>query len=130
LPVTVHLAIGTDVVHMHPRANGAALGAASFYDFRLLTAVVSEMGDGGVYCNIGSAVLLPEVFLKCLTVARNLGQPVTGFTTANLDMLQHYRPLTNVVHRPTAGHGRGLHLTGHHELMVPLLAQAILEALP
>jgi len=129
VPVTVHLAIGTDVVHMHPRADGAALGAATFHDFRLLTALVSELGDGGVYCNIGSAVLLPEVFLKCLTVARNLGRPVTGFTTANLDMLQQYRPLTNVVHRPTAGHGRGLSLIGHHELLVPMLAQAVIEAL-
>ncbi|MBI3977221.1 MAG: hypothetical protein HY331_03455 [Chloroflexi bacterium] len=129
LPVTVHVAIGTDIVHMHPAADGRALGNATFRDFRLLAAVVVDLGDGGVYLNVGSAVVLPEVFLKALTVARNLGHPVHDFTTVNLDMQQSYRALQNVVGRPTIGSGRGFCLTGHHELMIPLLAQAILEEL-
>lgn len=130
VPVTVHVSIGSDVVHMHPRASGAALGAASFADFRRFAALVAQLGDGGVYLNVGSAVVLPEVFLKAITVARNLGSPVQGLVTVNMDMLQHYRPLTNVVHRPTMGHGQGYALTGHHELMLPLLGQALLEGLP
>lgn len=129
IPVTVHVAIGTDIIHMHPATDGRALGNATYRDFRLLAGVVSQLGDGGVYLNVGSAVVLPEVFLKALTIARNLGHPVFDFTTVNLDMLQHYRALENVVSRPTGGSGRGYRLTGHHELMVPLLAQAILEEL-
>lgn len=129
IPVTVHVAIGTDIVHMHPSAQGWAIGAASFHDFRLLADVVSHLGGGGVYLNVGSAVLLPEVFLKALTIAHNLGYEISDFVTVNLDMQQHYRPLQNVVRRPTAGSGRGYALTGHHEIMIPLLVQAVLEGL-
>ena len=137
IPATVHVAIGTDIVHMHPLADGAAIGAASLADFRLLTAIVADLGGGGVYLNVGSAVILPEIFLKALTIARNLGYPVEDFTTANLDMQQHYRPLQNVVRRPTQsinsgptdGRGRGYALTGQHEILVPLLAQAVIERL-
>jgi len=127
IPVTVHVAIGTDITHQHPTADGAVLGAASYTDFKTLTSVVSELGDGGVYLNIGSAVLLPEVFLKALSIAQNLGYHVDNFTTANFDMQQHYRPLTNVVKRPTSGEGRGYTVTGHHEIMIPLLAAGILD---
>ncbi|HJV34874.1 hypothetical protein [Geomonas sp.] len=127
IPVTVHVAIGTDITHQHPSADGAVLGAASYTDFRILTSVVSELGDGGVYLNIGSAVLLPEVFLKALSIAQNLGHHVDHFTTANFDMQQHYRPLTNVVKRPTSGESRGYTVTGHHEIMIPLLAAGILD---
>lgn len=127
IPVTVHVAIGTDITHQHPSADGAVLGAASFTDFRIFTSVVSELGDGGVYLNIGSAVLLPEVFLKALSIAQNLGYHVDHFTTANFDMQQHYRPLTNVVKRPTSGDSRGYTVTGHHEIMIPLLAAGILD---
>jgi hypothetical protein len=129
IPLTVHVAIGTDITHQHPSADGAVLGAASYTDFRILTAVVSELGDGGVYLNIGSAVLLPEVFLKALSIAQNLGHHVDHFTTANFDMQQHYRPLTNVVKRPTSGQSRGYTVTGHHEIMIPLLAAGILDRL-
>jgi deoxyhypusine synthase len=128
-PVTVHVAIGTDIVHMHPTAQGGPIGITTFRDFRLLAAVVADLGGGGVYLNIGSAVLLPEVFLKALTLARNLGHDVSGFTTVNLDMQQHYRPLQNVVGRPTALGGKGYAITGQHELMLPLLVQAIIERL-
>jgi len=127
IPLTVHVAIGTDITHQHPSADGAVLGAASYTDFRILTSVVSELGDGGVYLNIGSAVLLPEVFLKALSIAQNLGHHVDHFTTANFDMQQHYRPLTNVVKRPTSGKSRGYTVTGHHEIMIPLLAAGILD---
>jgi hypothetical protein len=127
IPVTVHVAIGTDITHQHPSADGAVLGAASFTDFRILTSVVSQLGDGGVYLNVGSAVLLPEVFLKALSIAQNLGYHVDHFTTANFDMQQHYRPLTNVVKRPTSGDSRGYSVTGHHEIMIPLLAAGILD---
>jgi len=127
IPVTVHVAIGTDITHQHPSADGAVLGAASFTDFRIFASVVSELGDGGVYLNIGSAVLLPEVFLKALSIAQNLGYHVDHFTTANFDMQQHYRPLTNVVKRPTSGKSRGYTVTGHHEIMIPLLAAGILD---
>jgi hypothetical protein len=127
IPLTVHVAIGTDITHQHPSADGAILGAASYTDFRILTSVVSELGDGGVYLNIGSAVLLPEVFLKALSIAQNLGHHVDHFTTANFDMQQHYRPLTNVVKRPTSGKSRGYTVTGHHEIMIPLLAAGILD---
>jgi len=127
IPVTVHVAIGTDITHQHPSADGAVLGAASFTDFRIFASVVSELGDGGVYLNIGSAVLLPEVFLKALSIAQNLGHHVDHFTTANFDMQQHYRPLVNVVKRPTSGKSRGYTVTGHHEIMIPLLAAGILD---
>jgi len=129
IPLTVHVAIGTDITHQHPSADGAVLGQASYTDFRILTSVVSELGDGGVYLNIGSAVLLPEVFLKALSIAQNLGHHVDHFTTANFDMQQHYRPLTNVVKRPTSGKSRGYTVTGHHEIMIPLLAAGILDRL-
>ncbi|MFQ3581575.1 MAG: hypothetical protein SNJ67_13365 [Chloracidobacterium sp.] len=127
-PVTVHVAIGTDITHIHPTAVGAHLGAATHHDFRLLCGLVRELHDGGVYLNFGSAVILPEVFLKAVTTVRNLGYPLTTFTTVNFDFIQHYRPLTNVVRRPVAGGaGRGIALTGHHELLLPLFAAAIQE---
>ena len=129
VPATVHVALGTDIVHIHPSVDGAATGEASMKDFRLFCSVVASL-EGGVYINIGSAVILPEVFLKALTLSRNLGHRVEGFTTVNMDFIQHYRPVTNVVKRPTAGRGdRGYTLTGHHEIMVPLLHAAILEGL-
>jgi hypothetical protein len=122
---TVHAAIGTDIIHQQPTMNGAATGELSFRDFRILCDQVGKLGGSGVVMNIGSAVLLPEVFLKALTVARNLGARARGFTTANFDMIQHYRPRMNVVTRPTAGGGRGFQFTGHHEIMIPLLAGMI-----
>jgi hypothetical protein len=128
VPVTVHVALGNDVTHIHPNADGAAIGACSHTDFRLLCALVREMGGGGVYLNLGSAVLLPEAFLKAVTVVRNLGYPLDDIVTANFDFVQHYRPLTNVVRRPTEGVGRGYAITGHHEILIPLLAAAILHA--
>lgn len=127
LPVTVHVALGTDIIHMHPAADGAAIGAGSLTDFRRLAAVVAGM-EGGVYLNLGSAVILPEVFLKTVTLGRNLGHPLSDITTVNMDFLPHYRPMTNVVRRPTQKGGRGYQLIGHHEIMVPLLAAAVLEA--
>jgi hypothetical protein len=126
-PATVHVALGTDIVHMHPACDPAAVGRASHLDFRLLAGQVASLGGGGVYLNVGSAVLLPEVFLKAVTLARNLGHDLRDFTTANLDFIQSYRPSTNVVQRPTHGVGRGYSLTGHHELVVPLLAAALVE---
>ena len=128
IPVTVHVAVGTDIIHMHPSADGAAIGATSLLDFRRLTAVVAKM-EGGVYVNIGSSVILPEVFLKTLSLGRNLGHPISNITTANMDFLVHYRPQTNVVRRPTQKGGHGYSLTGHHEIMLPLLAAAVLEEL-
>ncbi len=130
IPVTVHVALGTDIIHQHPEADGAVIGEASFTDFRILTSLVSELGDGGVFLNIGSAVILPEVFLKALSIAQNLGHQVDRFTTANFDMTQHYRPLQNVVNRPTSGESRGYTVTGHHEIMLPLLASGILDRIP
>jgi hypothetical protein len=128
-PVTVHVAIGTDTPHTHPAAKGEAIGRASHQDFRLLCALVKELNDGGVYLNIGSAVLLPEVFLKAVSVVRNLKSPLANFTTVNFDFLQHYRPRVNVVERPHSGSGgKGYSITGHHELMIPLLAAALIEA--
>ena len=127
LPITVHVAIGTDIIHQHPSADGAAIGEASFTDFRRLVAIVADLGDGGVALNLGSAVILPEVFLKALTIARNLGNHVVNFTTANFDMIQQYRPLENVVKRPTQAGGHGYSFTGHHEIMIPLLAGAIVD---
>ncbi len=128
VPVTVHVALGTDIVHIHPTADGAAIGAASFYDFRLFCRLVSEL-EGGVFFLAGSAVILPEVFLKALTAVRNLGYKVERFVTVNFDFVRHYRPLTNVVSRPTMTGGRGYHITGHHEILIPLLAGALLEEL-
>jgi hypothetical protein len=128
LPVTVHVAIGTDIVHMHGSANGAAIGQATFNDFRLLAAAVSGL-TGGVYLNIGSAVLLPEVFLKAFTVAQNLGADLHDFVTVNMDMTAHYRATENVVQRPPGVGGKGYTLVGRHEIMVPLLAQAVVDAL-
>jgi hypothetical protein len=129
VPVTVHVAFGTDIVHMHPACDPAAVGRATHLDFRILAGVVSRLGGGGVYLNVGSAVLLPEVFLKAVTLARNLGHEITDFATVNMDFIQSYRPNTNVVERPTRGVGRGYSLTGHHEIMVPLLAAALVEGL-
>jgi hypothetical protein len=127
-PVTVHVAIGADVLHMHPEFDAAKTGAASHIDFRILAAEIAAL-EGGVFINAGSAVILPEVFLKALTVARNLGHRVEVFTTVNMDFIRHYRPAVNVVERPTARGGRGIQLIGHHEIMLPLLAAGVLEAL-
>ena len=124
IPVTVHVAIGTDIIHMHPAASGAAFGEGSLRDFRHLVANVAKL-EGGVYLNCGSAVVLPEVFLKAVALARNHGLALTGLTTVNLDFVRLYRPQTNVVTRPTAGSGRGYSLVGHHEIMIPLLAAAL-----
>ena len=129
IPFTIHLTIGGDIAHFHPTADGAALGATSHTDFRLLAELVKRMDGGGVYLNVGSAVVLPEVFLKCVTLVRNLGHPLTNITTANFDFIQSYRPLTNVVRRPTEkGAGEGFSITGHHELTIPLLAAMLKTA--
>ena len=128
IPLTVHVAMGTDIVHIHPSANGAAIGQTSHQDFRLFCGLVAEL-EGGAYLNFGSAVLLPEVFLKALTVARNLGHVVNNFTTANFDFIRHYRTMTNVVNRPTMGGGKGYNIIGHHELLIPLLAATLLDHL-
>jgi hypothetical protein len=137
IPVTIHLAIGTDIPHMHPTADGAALGDATHRDFRLFCAVVQQMHPGGVYLNWGSAVLLPEIFLKAVSVVRNLGVPLRPITTANFDFIQHYRPLQNVVKRPTASsrnqrgpESHGYAITGHHELLLPLVAAALAAGWP
>ncbi|MBI5075651.1 MAG: deoxyhypusine synthase family protein [Nitrospirae bacterium] len=129
IPITVHIAIGTDIIHMHPEADGAALGKGSMDDFRLLASVVADL-EGGVYINLGSAVILPEVFLKALNVARNLGNRVEKLTTVNMDFIQHYRPRENVLKRPTMNCGQNFALTGHHEIMFPLLAAAVIEEMP
>ncbi len=128
IPVTVHVAMGTDIIHIHPSASGADIGKTSHHDFRLFCSEVSGL-QGGAYLNIGSAVLLPEVFLKALTLVRNLGHRVDDFTTANFDFIKQYRTLTNVVNRPTATGGRGYNIIGHHELMIPLLAASLLDEL-
>jgi hypothetical protein len=129
VPVTVHVAVGTDTPHTHPQADGAAIGASTHRDFRLLCSLVRGLDQGGVYLNVGSAVVLPEVFLKAVSVVRNLEHPLAGFTTVNFDFLQHYRPKLNVVERPHArSGGRGFAITGHHELMIPLLAAALIES--
>ena len=137
IPVTIHLAIGTDIPHMHPAANGAALGDATHHDFRLFCALVQQMHPGGVYLNWGSAVVLPEIFLKAISVVRNLGVALRPITTANFDFIQHYRPLQNVVKRPTASPHRrggpeshGYAITGHHELLFPLVAAALAASWP
>jgi hypothetical protein len=127
IPVTVHVAIGTDIIHMHPQASGASIGEASLRDFKYFVSTVAKLA-GGVYLNCGSAVVLPEVFLKAVAIARNEGRSLDGLTTVNLDFLRHYRPLTNVVTRPTIGSGKGYSLTGHHELLIPLLAAALVES--
>ncbi len=129
VPVTVHAAIGTDIVHQQPSMNGAATGELSFRDFRTLCEIVGGLTDGGVVLNFGSAVILPEVFLKALTVARNVGHRAKGFITANFDMIQHYRPQMNVVQRPTLDGGSGYSITGHHEIMIPLLAATIKDVI-
>jgi len=130
VPVTVHAALGAEIIHQHPAANGAAIGDTSHRDFRRLAGSLPSLHDGGVVLNVGSAVIMPEVFLKALTIARNLndGRP-TDFTTCDLDMQRHYRPRMNVVQRPTLAGGTGYEITGHHELMVPLLAWAVIEKL-
>src|SRR5467141_2227252 len=137
IPVTIHLAIGTDIPHMHPAADGAALGDATYRDFRLFCALVQQMHPGGVYLNWGSAVLLPEIFLKAVSVVRNLGVPLRPITTANFDFIQHYRPMQNVVKRPTAplakgrsADSKGYAITGHHELLLPLVAAALVSGWP
>lgn len=129
VPVTVHVAIGTDTPHTHPAASGAAIGAATYRDFRLFCSLVRGLDGGGVYLNLGSAVVLPEVFLKAVSAVRNLGHPLAHFTTVNLDFLQHYRPRWNVVERPHArSGGAGYSITGHHEILLPLLAALLVEA--
>lgn len=128
IPATVHVAMGTDIIHCHPAADGAATGKASHLDFRILAGLVSRL-EQGVFINLGSAVILPEVFLKALSLVRNLGHEVKAFTTVNMDFIRHYRPMTNVVDRPTREGGRGYNLIGHHEIMFPLLAAALLERL-
>jgi deoxyhypusine synthase len=128
IPFTIHLTIGGDIAHFHPTADGSSLGATTHTDFRLLAELVRRMDGGGVYLNIGSAVVLPEVFLKCVTLVRNLGHPLANITTANFDFIQSYRPQTNVVRRPTEkGAGEGFSITGHHELTIPLLAAMLIS---
>lgn len=128
VPVTVHVAVGTDTPHTHPMAVAEAIGAGTHLDFRLLCSLVRGIHEGGIYLNVGSAVVLPEVFLKAVSVVRNLGYPLARFTTVNFDFLQHYRPKVNVVERPHAKkEGKGYAITGHHELMIPLLAAALIE---
>ena len=126
IPVTVHVAIGTDITHMHPSASGAAIGETSLRDFRYFTSCVARL-EGGVYLNCGSAVVLPEVFLKAVALTRNTGRSLDGLTTVNLDFARLYRPQTNVVSRPVAGIGKGYSLVGHHELMIPLLAASLID---
>jgi len=127
ISATIHVAIGADIVHQHPSCDGASLGKASLEDFHIFISEAAKLGNGGVVVNIGSAVVLPEVFLKAFNVARNLGNNVKNFTAANFDMLHQYRPYQNVVKRPTMSGGKGISITGHHEIMIPLLYQAIIE---
>jgi hypothetical protein len=126
IPVTVHVAIGTDIIHMHPGFDAAKAGAASHRDFRLFASIVADL-EKGVYLNVGSAVILPEIFLKATTLVRNLGYTLADFTTVNLDFIKHYRPLTNVVNRPTSKGGQGISLVGHHEILLPLIAAGVIE---
>ena len=128
IPLTVHVAIGTDIIHFHPRVDGAAIGKTSHLDFRIFSSLISRI-EGGVFINLGSAVIMPEVFLKALSLARNLGFDVKDFTTVNMDFNRHYRPMTNVVQRPTLEGGKGYSLVGHHEIMFPLLTAAVIERL-
>lgn len=127
IPVTVHIAVGTDVIHQHPSADGAVLGEASFIDFQTFCMCVKDLGKNGVIVNFGSAAVLPEVFLKALTIARNLGYGVENFVTVDFDMVRNYRPYTNVVKRPAGLGSKGYSIIGHHELMIPMLAQAVIE---
>ena len=129
IPATVHIAIGTDIIHQHPQADGAITGKATMDDFDALTGTVSRLGGGGVFLNIGSAVIMPEVFLKALTVARNRGRRIRGFTTAVFDMLPQYRASQNVAIRPVSSGGKGYYFIGHHEIMIPMLAAAVIEGL-
>ncbi|MBW1644477.1 MAG: hypothetical protein JRJ76_16745 [Deltaproteobacteria bacterium] len=126
IPITIHIAIGTDIIHMHPDFDPKSAGLASHRDFRTFASIVSAL-EGGVYLNVGSAVLLPEVFLKAITLVRNLGHDLKRFTTVNMDFIQHYRPLTNVVNRPTQKGGQGFNLVGHHEIMLPIIAAGVIE---
>lgn len=128
IPFTVHVAIGTDIIHMHPECDGKSLGETSYRDFKKFISVVADL-EGGVFINLGSSVLIPEVFLKAVTVARNLGSPLKNITTLTMDFMRHYRPMVNVVQRPTAEGGRGYYITGHHEIMFPLLLGAVKERL-
>lgn len=128
IPVTVHVAVGTDIIHFHPNVDGPSIGKTSHLDFRIFARLVSKL-EGGVFINLGSAVIMPEVFLKALSLVRNLGYEVKGFTTVNMDFMRQYRPMTNVVHRPTLEGGKGYNLVGHHEIMFPLLAAAVIEKL-
>ncbi len=129
VPVTVHVAIGTDIIHQHPSCNGAAVGEGSLIDFRNLVYSIIDLNDGGVAINFGSAIILPEVFLKAVNIARNLGHDVRNFTTANFDMITHYRPTENILKRPTADGGWSCNIIGHHEIMIPFLYQSIIEEL-
>jgi hypothetical protein len=128
IPVTVHVALGTDTIHFHPSVDGGAVGKASHLDFRIFAGLVAQLEEG-VFINLGSAVVIPETFLKALSLVRNLGHEVKRFTAVNMDFLRHYRPMTNIVHRPTLEGGEGYTLIGHHEIMFPLLASAVIEAL-
>jgi hypothetical protein len=130
IPVTVHVTIGADIIHNHPAISPAAVGEGSHRDFLLLAGVIAELNGGGVYLNCGSAVTLPEVFLKCVTLVRNSGNQLRDFTTANLDFIQHYRPTENVIKRPVKDVGRGIAITGHHEIVIPLLAAWLVELSP
>ncbi|MCK9328397.1 MAG: hypothetical protein PHY08_10500 [Candidatus Cloacimonetes bacterium] len=127
VPVTVHIAIGTDIVHQHETADGQAIGECSLRDFHIFTNLVSQLGDGGVFISFGSAVIIPEVFLKALTVCRNKGFKVKNFTTAVFDMIQHYRPGTNISYRPVRTSGKGYYFVGHHEIMIPLFLLSLRE---
>ncbi|MDP8202302.1 MAG: hypothetical protein P9M11_09235 [Candidatus Tenebribacter burtonii] len=127
IPFTVHVALGTDIVHQHETANGAAIGDCSMRDFRIFCNNLIELNDGGVFLNFGSAVIMPEVFLKAVTVVRNLGYPLNNFYTAVFDMNMHYRPRTNIVDRPTLSGGKGYYFIGHHEIMIPLFFQTLKE---
>lgn len=126
IPVTVHVAIGTDIIHMHPGFNASACGKASHHDFKVFASNVAKL-EKGVFINAGSAVILPEVFLKALTLVRNLSYSPSNFTTVNLDFIRHYRPMTNVVNRPTQSGGKGYSLVGHHEILIPLIAAGVIE---
>jgi len=128
VPATVHVAMGTDIIHMHPDFDGGACGAASHYDFKLFASKIAGL-EKGVFINAGSAVIMPEIFLKAVTLVRNLGNTLDDFTTVNLDFIRHYRPMTNVVNRPTLGKGRGYSIVGHHEILIPLIAAGVIESL-
>jgi hypothetical protein len=130
IPVTVHVTIGADIIHNHPNVSPAAIGEGTHRDFRLFASLIAGLNEGGVYLNCGSAVTLPEVFLKCITLVRNSDLPLRNFTTANLDFIQHYRPTENVIKRPVKNGGRGIAITGHHELTIPLLAAWLVELSP